>query len=331
MYTANEQRYATMPYNRVGDSGLKLPAISLGLWHNFGDVDRIENQKEIIFGAFDRGITHFDLANNYGPPAGSAERNFGRILREDLHAYRDEMIISSKAGYYMWPGPYGEWGSKKNIIASCDQSLRRLGIDYLDIFYHHRPDPKTPLLETAQALDLLVRQGKALYIGVSNYSAEQTRAIAQIFKELGTPFIIHQPQYNMFNRSIEQGLTDVLAAEHLGAITFSPLAQGLLTDRYLNGIPADSRAARSSSPFLHPDNVEATIKTVRQLHQIAVTRGQSLAEMALAWNLRQPTVTSVLVGASRLSQLEDSLKALDHLDFSAAELHQIDQTLAQAQ
>ncbi|WP_461218818.1 aldo/keto reductase [Lapidilactobacillus salsurivasis] len=331
MYAASEKRYSSMPYQRVGASGLKLPRISLGLWHNFGDVDRIENQKEIIFGAFDRGITHFDLANNYGPPAGSAERNFGRILREDLRGYRDEMIISSKAGYYMWPGPYGEWGSKKNIIASCDQSLQRLGLDYLDIFYHHRPDPDTPLLETAQALDLLVRQGKALYIGVSNYSAAQTQAIAQIFKQLGTPFIIHQPQYNMFNRSIEQGLTDVLAAEHLGAITFSPLAQGLLTERYLNGIPADSRAARSSSPFLQPDNVEATLATVRQLHQIAVERGQSLAEMALAWNLRQPTVTSVLVGASRLSQLEDSLKALDHLDFSPEELQKIDQTLAQAQ
>ncbi|MFC6315595.1 aldo/keto reductase [Lapidilactobacillus achengensis] len=331
MYAASDKRYQSMPYQRVGASGLKLPRISLGLWHNFGDVDRIENQKEIIFGAFDRGITHFDLANNYGPPAGSAERNFGRILREDLRGYRDELIISSKAGYYMWPGPYGEWGSKKNIIASCDQSLQRLGLDYLDIFYHHRPDPDTPLLETAQALDLLVRQGKALYIGVSNYSTAQTQAIAQIFKQLGTPFIIHQPQYNMFNRSIEQGLTDVLAAEHLGAITFSPLAQGLLTERYLNGIPADSRAARSSSPFLQPDNVEATLATVRQLHQIAVERGQSLAEMALAWNLRQPTVTSVLVGASRLSQLEDSLKALDHLDFSPEELQKIDQTLAQAQ
>lgn len=324
MYQASKQRYETMPYRHVGQSGLRLPAISLGLWHNFGDVDRLSNQKEILCGAFDRGVTHFDLANNYGPPAGSAERNFGRILREELGQYRDELVISSKAGYYMWPGPYGEWGSKKNIIASCDQSLQRMGLDYVDIFYHHRPDPDTPIEETAGALDLLVRQGKALYIGVSNYSAEQTVAIAKVFKKLGTPFIIHQPRYNMFDRWIEDGLTDVLTQENLGAITFSPLAQGLLTNRYLNGIPADSRAGRSSSPFLSPENVEATINKVQQLNQIAQNRGQSLAEMALAWNLRQPTVTSVLVGASRLSQLEDSLKALNHLDFAAEELARID-------
>lgn len=324
MYQASKQRYETMPYRHVGQSGLRLPAISLGLWHNFGDVDRLSNQKEILCGAFDRGVTHFDLANNYGPPAGSAERNFGRILREELGQYRDELVISSKAGYYMWPGPYGEWGSKKNIIASCDQSLQRMGLDYVDIFYHHRPDPDTPIEETAGALDLLVRQGKALYIGVSNYSAEQTVAIAKVFKKLGTPFIIHQPRYNMFDRWIEDGLTDVLTQENLGAITFSPLAQGLLTNRYLNGIPADSRAGRSSSPFLSPENVEATINKVQQLNKIAQNRGQSLAEMALAWNLRQPTVTSVLVGASRLSQLEDSLKALNHLDFAAEELAQID-------
>ncbi|WP_125766980.1 aldo/keto reductase [Lapidilactobacillus wuchangensis] len=324
MYQADEKRYDSMPYRHVGKSGLKLPAISLGLWHNFGDVDRFSNQKEILCGAFDRGVTHFDLANNYGPPAGSAERNFGRILREELGEYRDELVISSKAGYYMWPGPYGEWGSKKNIIASCDQSLQRMGLDYVDIFYHHRPDPDTPIEETAAALDLLVRQGKALYIGVSNYSAEQTKAIAQEFKKLGTPFIIHQPRYNMFDRWIENGLTDVLAEEKLGAITFSPLAQGLLTNRYLNGIPADSRAGRSSSPFLSPENVEATLSKVQQLNKIAASRDQSLAEMALAWNLRQPTVTSVLVGASRLSQLEDSLRALNHLDFSPEELAQID-------
>lgn len=324
MYQASEQRYANMPYRHVGKSGLKLPAISLGLWHNFGDVDRLSNQKEILCGAFDRGVTHFDLANNYGPPAGSAERNFGRILREELGQYRDELVISSKAGYYMWPGPYGEWGSKKNIIASCDQSLQRMGLDYVDIFYHHRPDPDTPIEETAAALDLLVRQGKALYIGVSNYSAEQTKAIAQVFKQLGTPFIIHQPRYNMFDRWIEDGLMDVLAEEKLGAITFSPLAQGLLTNRYLNGIPADSRAGRSSSPFLSPENVEATLSKVQQLNKIAASRDQSLAEMALAWNLRQPTVTSVLVGASRLSQLEDSLRALNHLDFAPEELAQID-------
>ena len=324
MYQASKQRYETMPYRHVGQSGLRLPAISLGLWHNFGDVDRLSNQKEILCGAFDRGVTHFDLANNYGPPAGSAERNFGRILREELGQYRDELVISSKAGYYMWPGPYGEWGSKKNIIASCDQSLQRMGLDYVDIFYHHRPDPDTPIEETAGALDLLVRQGKALYIGVSNYSAEQTVAIAKVFKKLGTPFIIHQPRYNMFDRWIEDGLTDVLTQENLGAITFSPLAQGLLTNRYLHGIPADSRAGRSSSPFLSPENVEATINKVQQLNKIAQNRGQSLAEMALAWNLRQPTVTSVLVGASRLSQLEDSLKALNHLDFAAEELARID-------
>ena len=323
MYIANENRYDNMLYRRVGKSGLKLPAISLGLWHNFGDVDRMDTQREIIRGAFDRGITHFDLANNYGPPAGSAEINFGRILKEDLMPYRDELIISSKAGYYMWPGPYGEWGSKKNIIASCDQSLQRLGLDYVDIFYHHRPDPDTPLRETAHALDLLVRQGKALYIGVSNYTAEQTKAIAAIFKELGTPFIIHQPQYNMFNRWIEDGLTDVLDEEGLGAITFSPLAQGTLTDRYLNGIPEDSRAARSSSPFLTPERVEKTLAVVRQLNDIAGQRGQSLAEMALSWNLRLETVTSVLIGASRLSQLEDNLKALENLSFSEQELQAI--------
>ena len=328
MYLANEKRYDKMIYRRVGNSGLKLPAISLGLWHNFGDVDRLDTQREIIRGAFDRGITHFDLANNYGPPAGSAEINFGRILKEDLKPYRDELIISSKAGYYMWPGPYGEWGSKKNIVASCDQSLQRLGLDYVDIFYHHRPDPDTPLTETAHALDLLVRQGKALYIGVSNYTADQTKAIADIFKTLGTPFIIHQPRYNLLDRWIEDGLTDVLDEEGLGAITFSPLAQGTLTNRYLNGIPEDSRAARSSSPFLTPERVEQTLDIVRQLNTIASQRGQTLAEMALAWNLRLNTVTSVLIGASRLSQLEDNLKALDNLAFSTQELQAIDTLLA---
>ncbi|KRM24317.1 aldo/keto reductase [Latilactobacillus graminis] len=320
MYQALENRYQEMQYNRVGHSGLKLPAISLGLWHNFGETDKMATQKETIFGAFDMGITHFDLANNYGPPAGSAEENFGRILHDDLWRYRDEMIISSKAGYYMWPGPYGEWGSKKNIIASCNQSLKRLQLDYVDIFYHHRPDPETPIEETAQALDLLVHQGKALYIGISNYSAAQTKAITKVFRALGTPFIIHQPRYNMLDRWIEDGLTDVLADEGLGAITFSPLAQGLLTNRYLNGIPVDSRAARPDSPFLSPDRVDQTIDTVQKLNQIAKQRGQSLAEMALAWNLQQPTVASVLVGASRLSQLEDSVHALDNLTFSAEEL-----------
>lgn len=328
MYLANEQRYEKMDYRRLGKSGLKLPAISLGLWHNFGDVDTLDNQRAIVRAAFDYGITHFDLANNYGPPAGSAEINFGRILKEDLLPYRDELIISSKAGYYMWPGPYGEWGSRKSIVASCEQSLKRMGLDYVDIFYSHRPDPDTPLEETALALDQLVRQGKALYVGVSNYSAEQTAEISKIFRELRTPFIIHQPRYNMFDRWIEEGLTDVLAEEGIGSITFSPLAQGLLTNRYLHGIPEDSRAHRSDSPFLTEDNVQSTIAVVKQLNDIAEKRGQTLAEMALAWNLRQPIVTSVLIGASRVSQLEDNLKALDHLDFSKEELTQIDAILA---
>lgn len=324
MYLANEQRYDKMIYNRVGNSGLKLPAISLGLWHNFGDVDTLSNQREIIHGAFDMGITHFDLANNYGPPAGSAEINFGRILKEDLKPYRDELIISSKAGYYMWPGPYGEWGSKKNLIASCDQSLERLGLDYVDIFYHHRPDSETPLSETAHALDLLVRQGKALYVGLSNYSAAETKEMSAILKAQGTPFIIHQPSYSLFNRWIEDGLKDVLVAEELGAIAFSPLAQGLLTNRYLNGVPEDSRASRSDSPFLSEENVVQTIDKVKKLNDIAAQRGQTLAEMAIAWILRDGIITSVLVGASRLSQLQDNVKALDHLDFTTEELTAID-------
>lgn len=327
MFTANEKRYDNMTYRRVGKSGLKLPALSLGLWHNFGDVDPLANQRDLLCYAFDQGITHFDLANNYGPPAGSAEKNFGRILREELGSYRDELIISSKAGYYMWPGPYGEWGSKKNLIASCDQSLQRMGLDYVDIFYHHRPDPETPMAETAHALDLLVRQGKALYVGVSNYSAEQTAEMAALLKESKTPFIIHQPRYNMLDRWIEDGLTDVLTEEGLGAIVFSPLAQGLLTDRYLHGIPEDSRAHRADSPFLSEENVQETLTTVKALHQVAVNRGQTLAEMALAWNLRQPTITSVLIGASRVSQLADNLKALNHLDFSSEELKTIDDIL----
>lgn len=324
MYLAQENRYDKMRYRYVGKSGLRLPEISLGLWHNFGDVDKVATQKEIIYAAFDNGITHFDLANNYGPPAGSAELNFGKILREGLKPYRDEIIISSKAGYYMWPGPYGEWGSKKNLIASCDQSLQRMGLDYVDIFYHHRPDPNTPLVETAHTLDLLVRQGKALYVGVSNYTPEQTAEISKYFKEWHTPFIIHQPRYNMFERTIEHGLTDVLEQEGLGAIVFSPLAQGLLTGRYLNGIPEDSRAHRSDSPFLSEDRVEETLGKVRQLNDVAKDRGQTLAEMALAWNLRQPTIASVLIGASRVSQLEDNLKALDNLDFVDEELAKID-------
>lgn len=327
MYQANEQRYDKMVYKRVGKSGLKLSALSLGLWHNFGSVDSYENQRAIIHRAFDLGITYFDLANNYGPIPGSAEENFGHIMAEDMKPYRDEMIIASKAGYRMWDGPYGEWGSRKDIIASANQSLKRTGLDYFDIFYSHRPDPDTPFEETALALDQLVREGKALYVGISNYSGAQTREITKIFNELHTPFVIHQPRYNMFDRHIESDLFPVLKAEGKAAVSFSSLAQGLLTDRYLNGIPADSRAHKSTSPFLHEDQVEATISTVKQLNQVAKSRGQSLAEMALAWNLREAEIASVLIGASRPDQLDDNVKALDHLDFSDEELAKIDQIL----
>ncbi|MBM7710211.1 L-glyceraldehyde 3-phosphate reductase [Enterococcus lemanii] len=325
MYQAQESRYENMPYRKVGHSGLKLPVLSLGLWHNFGDVDAIANQKALLFKAFDSGITHFDLANNYGPPAGSAEKNFGRILKEELASYRDEMIISSKAGYYMWPGPYGEWGSKKSLVASCDQSLKRMGLDYVDIFYHHRPDPNTPLEETAQALDLLVKQGKALYVGISNYSAAETRKMTAILKEQKTPFIIHQQRYSLLERAPEEELYEVLAQEQIGAITFSPLAQGLLTDRYLNGIPQDSRAASQNSPFLSAERVEETLALVKQLNDLAQNRGQSLAEMAIAWILQQEVVSSVLIGASKVSQLDANLKALENLDFTAEEKAVIDQ------
>ncbi|WP_071130649.1 L-glyceraldehyde 3-phosphate reductase [Enterococcus timonensis] len=327
MYQANEARYDSMVYNRVGKSGLKIPALSLGLWHNFGDTDLIENQRAILHRAFDLGITHFDLANNYGPEAGSAEKNFGRIFKEDFKSYRDELIISSKAGYHMWSGPYGEWGSRKYIISSADQSLKRTGLDYFDIFYSHRPDPETPFEETALALDQLVKSGKALYIGISNYSAEQTREIGKIFKELKTPFIIHQPRYNMMDRWIEEGLTDELLEQGKSAIVFSPLAQGLLTNRYLHGIPEDSRARRSDSPFLTEDRVEETLAKVKKLNDVAEKRGQTLAEMALAWNLQNPAVASVLIGASRVSQLEDNVKALNNLDFSKEELTTIDNVL----
>lgn len=317
-----------MIYNRVGNSGLKLPAISLGLWHNFGEVDLFDNSRKMVQRAFDLGITHFDLANNYGPPPGSAEETFGKILKKDFLPYRDELIISSKAGYDMWPGPYGEWGSKKYLTASLDQSLKRMGLDYVDIFYSHRPDPETPFEETAQALDLMVRQGKALYIGISNYSAEQTAEIAAIFKDLKTPFIIHQPAYNMYNRWIEDGLQDVLTANKLGTIAFSPLAQGMLTDRYLHGIPEDSRAGRPSSPFLNAERVQETIEKSRALNEIAQRRGQILAEMAVAWILRDGKVTSVLIGASRVSQIDDNVKALENLDFTNEELDEIEAVLA---
>lgn len=330
MYLPAENRYQAMRYNRTGRSGLKLPAISLGLWHNFGGVDTLENARAMIRRAFDLGITHFDLANNYGPPPGSAEENFGRILAQDLRPYRDELIISSKAGYYMWPGPYGEWGSRKYLVASCDQSLKRMGLEYVDIFYSHRPDPDTPLEETMGALDYIVRSGRALYAGISSYSPEQTRQASEILQSLGTPCLIHQPSYNMFNRWVENGLLDVLAEKGIGCIAFSPLAQGLLTDRYLNEIPGDSRAAKPHG-FLRPEHVtEEKLEKVRKLNEIALARGQTMAQMALAWVLRHPVMTSALIGASRVKQVEDAVGALNCLNFSAEELDQIERILGGA-
>ncbi len=327
IYLPSDTRYDTMRYNRCGRSGLLLPAISLGLWHNFGGVDVFENARAMIWRAFDLGITHFDLANNYGPPPGSAEENFGKILSEDLHRYRDELVISSKAGYWMWPGPYGEWGSRKYLIASLDQSLRRMGLEYVDIFYSHRPDPDTPLEETMSALDQIVRSGKALYVGISNYSAEQTRLAAEILRKLGTPCLIHQPRYNMYSRWIEDGLLKVLREEGIGCIAFSPLAQGLLTDRYLKGIPADSRATKPHG-FLKRDQItETELARVRRLDELAQIRGQTLAQMALAWVLRLPEMTSALIGASRVSQIEDAVGALTNLAFTPEELQAIDQIL----
>src|SRR5476651_159721 len=325
LYIASESRYDTMQYRRCGKSGLQLPAISLGLWHNFGGVDDYENGRAMVRRAFDLGITHFDLANNYGPPPGSAELNFGRILREDLAAYRDEMIISTKAGYWMYPGPYGEWGSRKYLLASLDASLKRMGLEYVDIFYHHRPDPNTPLEETMGALDHAVRQGKALYAAISNYHPEETRRAAAILRRLGTPCLIHQPRYNMFDRWIEDGLTDALEDEGIGCIPFSPLAQGQLTDRYLKEIPTDSRASREG--FLRPAAVERNLPKVRALNEIAVKRGQPLAEMALAWVLRLPEVTTALIGASSIAQLESNVKTLDRLEFSPEELAEIGEIL----
>ena len=327
-YLPSDTRYEAMRYNRCGRSGLSLPAISLGLWHNFGDVDVLENSRAMVRRAFDLGITHFDLANNYGPPPGSAEENFGRILQDDLRSYRDELIISTKAGYLMWPGPYGEWGSRKYLIASLDQSLRRMGLEYVDIFYSHRPDPNTPLEETMGALDHIVRSGKALYAGISSYSAEQTRQAAQILKRLGTPCLIHQPRYSLFDRWIEPGLLDVLRAEGIGCIAFSPLAQGLLTDRYLHGIPEDSRANKPHGFLKREQITEERLGQIRRLNEIAQKRGQSLAQMSLAWVLRHPEMASALIGASRISQIENAVGALDHLDFAAEELQKIDQVLA---
>ncbi|MDP4509567.1 L-glyceraldehyde 3-phosphate reductase [Nonomuraea turcica] len=319
-YQADEGRYERQPYNRSGRSGLKLPAVSLGLWHNFGDNRPIENSRAILRRAFDLGVTHFDLANNYGVPYGSAEKTFGRIMHEDFRKYRDELVISTKAGYDMWPGPYGEWGSRKYLLASLDQSLQRMGLDYVDIFYSHRPDPETPLEETMGALDRAVRSGKALYAGISNYSAEQTTQAARIMRELGTPLLIHQPSYSMINRWIEDGLLDAVEEAGMGCIVFSPLAQGVLTDRYLDGVPADSRAA--TSRFLSPDRVDAEL--ARDLNEVARGRGQTLAQMALSWTLRDPRVTSVLIGASSVKQLEDNVACVDGPDFTEDELEAID-------
>lgn len=326
-YLPDAKRYNDMIYNRCGKSGLLLPAVSLGLWQNFGAEADSAFYTDIITSAFDMGITHFDIANNYGPPPGSAEINFGKVLAGALKGHRDELIISSKAGYYMYEGPYGDGGSKKYLMASLDQSLRRTGLEYFDIFYHHRPDPNTAIEETAHALDLMVRQGKALYVGVSNYTAEQTQKICEIFKDNKTPFIIHQPRYNMLDRWVEDGLTDVLKREGAGMIPFSPLAQGMLSNRYLNGIPADSRA--KNSQFLNDQKVNAAIGKVKQLNEVAVKRGQSLAQMAVAWLLNNPAVTSVLVGVSKLSQLKENVAALKNLDFDKAELEAIDNILKQ--
>lgn len=327
MYHANEHRYETMKYLRCGKSGLLLPRVSLGLWHNFGSVDCYENMREILFEAFDSGITHFDLANNYGPSYGSAEENFGRILAADLRPYRDEMIISTKAGYDMWPGPYGNWGSRKYLMASLDQSLRRMGLDYVDIFYHHRPDPDTPLEETMNALSDIVRQGKALYVGLSNYRSDQLREAAAILRENKTPLLITQPRYNMFDRWVEgDRLLDTAAVCGCGVICFSPLAQGLLTNRYLNGIPADSRAARNH--FLKAENItEEKLTTIQKLQEIADGRNQSLAQLALSWVLRENKVTSVLIGASRKSQIDDNVQILRHLEFTTDELNAIEKVL----
>jgi len=327
IYTANEHRYESMKYNRTGNSGLLLPAISLGLWHNFGGVDTYENGRAILRKAFDLGITHFDLANNYGPPPGSAEEMFGKMLQVDFAPYRDEMVISTKAGYHMWPGPYGDWGSKKYLVSSLDQSLKRMGLDYVDIFYSHRPDPNTPLEETMSALDHVVRQGKALYVGISNYTAEQTAEAIKILNRLGTPLLIHQPKYSLLDRWIEDGLQDVLVENGVGSIAFCPLAQGLLTSKYANGIPENSRAAKPTS-FLSEDQVtEAVVNRVMKLNQIAANRGQSLAQMSLAWVLRKGKITTALIGASRVSQVEENVAALNNLEFSDEELAAIDDIL----
>ena len=326
-YHPHESRYETMEYRRCGRSGLKLPAISLGLWHNFGDSTRVGNSRALLRHAFDRGITHFDLANNYGPPPGSAEENFGRIMREDFHTYRDELVISTKAGYTMWDGPYGDWGSRKYLISSLDQSLKRMGLEYVDIFYHHRPDPETPLEETMRALDHVVRQGKALYAAISNYPADRAAEAIAILRDLGTPCLIHQPRYSLFERTPEQGLLNVLGEQGVGTIAFSPLAGGVLTDRYLQGVPNDSRAA-SGSRFLNSDQLTAEkMAKVERLQAIAVERGQKLAQMALAWVLRHQQVTSVLIGASKTAQIDDAVDMLTNQHFSEEELQRIEEAL----
>jgi len=330
VYVAEDKRYDSMQYRRSGRSGIKLPAISLGLWHNFGGVDHFENSRAMLRRAFDLGITHFDLANNYGPPYGSAEETFGQILKKDFLPYRDELIISTKAGWDMWSGPYGDFGSRKYMLASLDQSLRRMGLEYVDIFYHHRPDPETPMEESMGALDTAVRSGRALYAGISAYDAKQTAQAVKILRSLGTPCLIHQPKYSMFVRDPEEGLFDVLEKEGVGSIVFSPLAQGLLSDRYLQGIPADSRAARDF--FLKKTDIgEDKLSKIRALNKIARERGQTLAEMAVAWVLRDPRVTSALVGTSKVSQVDDNVAALKNLKFSAEELRQIDAVLNRKQ
>jgi len=327
-YVPASSRYDTMQYRRCGNSGLLLPAISLGLWHNFGGIDPLENSRAILRRAFDLGITHFDLANNYGPPPGSAEENAGRILEADFSAYRDELIISTKAGWDMWPGPYGDWGSRKYLLASLDQSLRRMNLDYVDIFYSHRPDPQTPIEETMSALDHAVRSGKALYAGISSYDAQQTTAAADVLRNLGTPCLIHQPKCSMFERNIETGLLDVLKEEGIGCIAFCPLAQGLLTNRYLDGIPADSRANKPDAFLTRNDVTQDALTKVRALSEVARSRGQSVAQLALAWVLRDPRMTSALIGASRVEQVEQNVAALANLHFSSDELRRIDSILA---
>jgi L-glyceraldehyde 3-phosphate reductase len=327
MYVADDKRYDAMQYRRSGRSGIQLPAVSLGLWHNFGGVDNFENSRAMLRRAFDLGITHFDLANNYGPPYGSAEETFGQILKKDFLPYRDELIISTKAGWDMWPGPYGNLGSRKYLLASLDQSLKRMGLEYVDIFYHHRPDPQTPMEESLGALDTAVRSGRALYAGISAYNAEQTAKAVKILRDLGTPCLIHQPKYSMFVRDPEQGLLEVLGKEGVGAIVFSPLAQGLLSDRYLHGIPSDSRAARDF--FLKKKDIgEDKLKKIRALNEIAQQRGQTLAEMAITWVLRDPRVTSALIGASKVSQVDDNVAALKNLKFTGEELSMINDALA---